>query len=176
MANDREKSPLEKWVDAQKGSPFFEDVLRKLVSFACAEWFRRENLVPISPEEALARVLAIRLPEFPIEKWLDSPARFALEIADFCEKTKILPLPKALLGTFPEQLDLRGVVCPNNAMRSRLVMAGLPEGAQLDIYLDDGSPIENVPGALVADGHIVKKRQKKEGFWLISVVKRPGRV
>jgi TusA-related sulfurtransferase len=86
------------------------------------------------------------------------------------------PLPEALKGVVPTLLDLRGVVCPNNSMRSRLVMAGLPEGAELEIYLDEGSPIENVPGALVADGHVVKKRQKKEGFWSISVVKRPVRV
>lgn len=173
---DKDKSPLEKWIEAQKGNPEFDAALRKLVSYACAEWFRRENLVAVAPEEALARVLATDMPEYPLGNWLDSPARFAPEIADFCEKTKIAPLPKALKGTFPEHLDLRGVVCPNNAIRSRLVMAGLPEGASLDIYLDDGSPIENVPGALVADGHIVKKRQKKENFWLLSVVKRPSRV
>ena len=173
---DMDKSPLEKWIDAQKGNPGFEVALRKLVSYACAEWFRRENLVAYAPEEALARVLATDMPEYPLGKWLDSPARFAPEIADFCEKTKVLPLPEALKGDFPKVLDLRGVVCPNNAMRSRLVMAGLPEGASLDIYLDDGSPIENVPGALVADGHIVKNRQKKEDFWLLSVVKRSSRV
>ena len=176
MSVKNEKHALEKWMDAQKGNPGFEIALRKLISFACSEWFRRENLVAVPPEEALARVLATDLPEYPLGKWLDSPARFAPEIADFCEKTKVNPLPTALKGTFPERLDLRGVVCPNNAMRSRLVMSGLPDGAELEISLDDGSPIENVPGALVADGHIVKKRQKKDGFWSISVVKRPSRV
>ena len=172
----KEKSALEKWIDAQKGDFGFESALRRLISFACSEWFRRENLVTIAPEEALARVLAANVPEYPLGKWLDSPARFAPEIADFCERTKVDPLPEALKGGMPTLLDLRGVVCPNNAMRSRLVMAGLPDGAELEIYLDDGSPIENVPGALVADGHVVKKRQKKEGFWSISVVKRPLRV
>jgi TusA-related sulfurtransferase len=171
-----EKSPLEKWIEAQKDKPDFTEALKRLVSYACAEWFRRENLVPVSPEEALARLLATDLPAFPLGKWLDSPARFAPEIADFCEKTKVLPLPEALMGAFPQVLDLRGVKCPNNAARSRLVMSGLPDGFSLDIYLDEGSPIENVPGALVADGHIVKKRQKNGDFWVISVVKRPGRV
>ena len=176
MSVKNEKHALEKWMDAQKGTPGFEVALRRLISFACSEWFRRDNAVPVAPDEALARVLATDLPEYPLGKWLDSHARFAPEIADFCEKTKVDPLPAALKGTFPERLDLRGVVCPNNAMRSRLVMSGLPEGAELEIYLDDGSPIENVPGALVADGHIVKNRQKKDGFWSISVVKRPSRV
>ena len=176
MLAEKEKKTLEKWIDAQKGNPGFETALKKLVAYACAEWFRRENDVSIAPEEALARFAACNLVDFPLGKWLDSPARFASEIAVFCEKSKVLPLPTALKGAFPKLLDLRGVVCPNNAARSRLVMSGLPDGAELEIYLDEGSPIENVPGALVADGHIVKKRQKKDGFWSISVVKRPSRV
>ena len=45
MVNNSEKSPLKKWVEAQKGNPGFDDALRKLVSFACSEWFRRENLI-----------------------------------------------------------------------------------------------------------------------------------
>ena len=176
MAQDIEKSPLEKWIDAQKDKPDFTEALKRLVSYACAEWFRLDNALPVAPEEALSRVIASDLPDYPLGKWLDSPARFASEIADFCEKTKISPLPSVLKGDFPSVLDLRGVRCPANAARSRLVMSGLPEGASLDIYLDEGSPIENVPGALVADGHIVKKRQKKENFWVISVVKRPSSV
>ena len=176
MSVKNEKHALEKWMDAQKGTPGFEIALRRLISFACSEWFRRENLVTMTPEEALARVLAADLPDYPLGKWLDSPARFAPEIAEFCEKTKVDPLPPGLKGAFPELLDLRGIICPNNSMRSRLVMSGLPEGSELEIYLDEGSPIENVPGALVADGHVVKNRQKKDGFWSISVVKRPSRV
>jgi TusA-related sulfurtransferase len=55
-------------------------------------------------------------------------------------------------------------------------MAGLPEGFRLKIYLDEGSPIENVPGALVADGHFVEKRQKNGNFWELSVVKHASSV
>ena len=160
-----------RWMEANRGSAGFAEALSRLVSFACAEWLRRGLGVPVPPAEALSRVALARLPDVPVSRWLESPEEHQAEIADFCEKTKVLPLPEALKGDFPKLLDLRGVVCPNNAMRSRLVMAGLPEGASLDIYLDDGSPIENVPGALVADGHIVKNRQKKEDFWLLSVVK-----
>ena len=71
----------------------------------------------------------------------------------------------------PDVLDLRGVVCPGNAARSRLVMSGYPRGRVLKIDLDEGSPIENVPGALVADGCSILSREKKDGFWEISVVK-----
>ena len=170
------KSPLEKWLEAQKGEPGFSLSLQKLLAFACAEWFRRSTGAVISPDEALSRVVAANLNDFPLGKWLDLPTRFTAEISDFCEKTKILPLPEALKGPIPELLDLRGVKCPLNAARSRLVMSGLPEGFHLKIYLDEGSPIENVPGALVADGHFVEKRQKKGSFWELSVVKHTSSV
>ena len=93
------------------------------------------------------------------------------EIADFCEKAKTLPLPAALQGEIHSVLDLRGVKCPLNAARSRIVMSGYPAGKTLKIWLDDGSPIENVPGSLVADGHKVLSREKKSNYWEISVVK-----
>jgi TusA-related sulfurtransferase len=50
-------------------------------------------------------------------------------------------------------------------------MSGYPRGRVLKIDLDEGSPIENVPGALVADGCSIVSREKKDGFWEISVVK-----
>ena len=50
-------------------------------------------------------------------------------------------------------------------------MAGYPRGRELSILLDEGSPIENVPGALVADGCRIVSREKNADFWKISVVK-----
>ena len=76
-----------------------------------------------------------------------------------------------LEGEVPALLDLRGVACPRNAVRSRLVMAGYPCGKVLEIWLDSGSPIENVPGSLVADGHKVLNREKKADYWVLKVVK-----
>ena len=57
------------------------------------------------------------------------------------------------------------------AVTPRLVMAGFPAGRPLEIYLDDGSPIENVPGSLVADGIKVLSRKKTGNYWVLSVVK-----
>ena len=112
-----------------------------------------------------------RLPEAPVNRWLESPEGYLSEIADFCVKSKSGPLPEALRGDVPSELDLRGVKCPLNAARSRLVMAGYPRGRELSILLDEGSPIENVPGALVADGCRIVSREKNADFWKISVVK-----
>lgn len=160
-----------RWMEANRGSAGFPEALSRLVSFACAEWLRQGSGVPVPPEEALSRVALARLPEVPVERWLEAPEGHLAEIAAFCAKSKSEPLPEALRGEVPGELDLRGVKCPLNAARSRLVMAGYPRGKALSILLDDGSPIENVPGALVADGCRIVFREKKADFWQISVVK-----
>lgn len=164
------KTPLQFWIDANRCEPGFGDSLAKLLGFACVEWLRRTRGVLVSKEEAFALFVASDPLKFG--GWVASPERFPDEIADFCEKSKVAALPENVQVDFPTCLDLRGVTCPGNAVRSRLVLAGLPEGFCIKIALDDGSPIENVPQALVADGHKVLHREKKEGFWEIEVVKR----
>lgn len=167
-----QNTTIGRWIEANANLPNFAEALKTLVSYACAEWFRREWGGVIAPGEALSRVILAPPQGCPLSSWLENPTRFGPEIADFCEKIKILPLPESLRCEIPEILDLRGVECPKNAARSRLVMSGYPSGKTLEIWLDDGSPIENVPGALVADGHKVLYREKKGDFWAIKVVKR----
>ena len=149
----------------------FDEALKALVSYACAEWFLRSKSVVVSPSDALSRFVLADIGDYPVSRWLEHPEHYCEEIAAFCEKAKSgEPLP-GLTVDVPDELDLRGVKCPGNAVRSRLVMSGYPRGRVLRIALDEGSPIENVPGALVADGCSVVSREKKDGFWVISVVK-----
>lgn len=176
MTDELRYSPIERWIEANQGSAGFESALRKLLAFACSDWIRRGCGQMVEPEMALAQVVAVNMPQFTMGAWLDDPMGCSTKIADFCERIKIMPLPRELQSEFPKVLDLRGVVCPRNAARSRLVLAGAPKGARLSIYLDEGSPIENVPQALVADGHFVEKREKKGNFWIINVVKGEARV
>lgn len=176
MTDSLQNSPIARWIQTNEKSQGFAENLQKLLAFACSNWIQRGSGVILSPESALAKVVTAHLDRFPVGEWLDSPKDFSSEIADFCEKTKDLDLPEVLKQDFPTELDLRGVICPRNAARSRLVLSGLPEGFRIHILLDDGSPIENVPQALVADGHIVENRQKKGNFWSLTVVKRGIRV
>ena len=164
-------SPVLRWMEANKNSEGFAESLRKLLMYACVEWIRRGTSALLKPEEALSKIVCCNLPEFPVGEWAEKPENYMDEIADFCEKAKILPLPPALQGEIPSVLDLRGVKCPLNAARSRIVMSGYPAGRTLKILLDEGSPIENVPGSLIADGHKVLSREKKGNYWEISVVK-----
>ena len=165
------ENPLFQWVQSNKDKEGFGVSLVKLLSFACSEWIRRECSVSLTGSDGLSWFLAKAQSEFPLARWVESPEKNADAIVDFCEKSRREPIPECLKMDFPKVVDLRGVVCPGNAVRARLIMAGFPAGRPLDFYLDEGSPIENVPGTLVADGVAVVSRVKKEGYWVLTVVK-----
>jgi hypothetical protein len=38
--------------------------------------------------------------------------------------------------------------------------------------VSSGNPIENVPSALIADGHLILEREKKGDFWKIFILKQ----
>ncbi len=54
------------------------------------------------------------------------------------------------------ELDLRGVPCPLNWVRTRLALEPLKAGAQLVVRLDPGEPLESVPRSAREDGHEVE--------------------
>ena len=53
------------------------------------------------------------------------------------------------------ELDLTGVPCPMNWVRTRLALEDMPAGARLDVVLDDGEPLTSVPRSAREDGHDV---------------------
>ena len=62
--------------------------------------------------------------------------------------------PATVSGT--RELDLRGVPCPLNWVRTRLALESLEAGAQLVVRLDPGEPLESVPRSAREDGHEVE--------------------
>ncbi len=52
-------------------------------------------------------------------------------------------------------LDLRGVSCPLNFVRTRLFMDKLSPGDTLQVLLDPGEPVESVRASIEAEGHKV---------------------
>lgn len=69
--------------------------------------------------------------------------------------------------------DLRGVLCPMNFVRTKLELASLQSGDVLEIWLDDGKPIENVPGSVRLEGHtVISETQTAEGYWQVLIRKK----
>lgn len=50
-------------------------------------------------------------------------------------------------------LDLSGVPCPTNWVRTKLELEDMEVGDRLEVLLDDGEPIRNVPRSIKDDGH-----------------------
>jgi TusA-related sulfurtransferase len=71
-----------------------------------------------------------------------------------------------------EKLDLRGVKCPLNYVKTKLKLEELEAGQVLDILLDDGEPIVNVPRSAKEDGYkILEVRKIEEGGYLCRILK-----
>jgi sulfite reductase (NADPH) hemoprotein beta-component/sulfite reductase (ferredoxin) len=71
-----------------------------------------------------------------------------------------------------ELLDLSGVACPMNFVKTKIKLTTMPVGSQLDVLLDDGAPIENVPLSLEEQGQTILSREKvSDHQWKIRVEK-----
>ncbi|MFA6623356.1 MAG: sulfurtransferase TusA family protein [Fibrobacteraceae bacterium] len=176
------ETPLQKWLSVNKGNPALPDALRTLVGHAWVGILRRadpENPV-FSPEEALslAMTLPARLLPPHFGEWISDPVPESREIVAFCENSENFDVSciAGLCRPSGADLDLRGVRCPLNAVRSRIFLAGLRPGAEVSVSLDDGAPIENVPQALIADGHCVLKTEKTGDYWRIRVRRGDNKV
>lgn len=53
------------------------------------------------------------------------------------------------------ELDLAGVRCPMTYAKVKLMLETLAGGDQLEVLLDVGEPVRNVPASLRRDGHEV---------------------
>ena len=71
-----------------------------------------------------------------------------------------------------QQIDLRGVNCPTNFVKAKLALEELDNGAIVQILLDDGEPVKNVPRSLKADGHkLIGLKQTDEGHYILELEK-----
>lgn len=71
-----------------------------------------------------------------------------------------------------DRLDLSGVPCPANFTRAFLRLEGMEVGETLELIVDDGEPIDNVPANLEEDGHEVFLRERLgESSWRLLVRK-----
>jgi sulfite reductase (ferredoxin) len=68
-------------------------------------------------------------------------------------------------------LDLRGTECPFNYVKTKLYMEGMEKGEIIEVLLDAGAPVENVPKSLDNDGQKVMEIIKQEDHYKVVVEK-----
>jgi TusA-related sulfurtransferase len=69
-------------------------------------------------------------------------------------------------------LDLRGTPCPLNFIRAKLCLEKMPAGSLLEVWLDGGEPIEQVPDSLSMEGYLIEQIQERTNFYAL-LVRRP---
>ena len=72
------------------------------------------------------------------------------------------------------QIDLRGTPCPLNFVRTKLRLEQMAPGAVLEVWLDAGEPIEQVPDSLKMEGYQILETQfvadePESGFFAMKV-------
>ena len=68
--------------------------------------------------------------------------------------------------------DFRGVACPMNFVKTKIQLSTMQSGQLLEILLDDGQPINNVPGSVRQEGHEVLSTEKIDNYWKVLIRKK----
>ena len=70
------------------------------------------------------------------------------------------------------ELDLRGVICPYNFVKTKLKLEAMEQGQILSVLLDDGDPIRNVPRSVCNEGHTILWQGRVEGTYRVLIRRR----
>jgi sulfite reductase (ferredoxin) len=68
--------------------------------------------------------------------------------------------------------DLRGVICPLNFVKAKIALEKLNPGEILEILLDEGEPVRNVPASFQDQGQDVLEVKKIDGHFCVKVRRR----
>ncbi|MDR2160284.1 MAG: sulfurtransferase TusA family protein [Treponema sp.] len=70
------------------------------------------------------------------------------------------------------RVDITTVVCPVTFVKAKVALEELEDGQLLEVRLNDGEPIQNVPRSLKDEGHrVISVKRAEDGAWLLRVVK-----
>lgn len=86
-----------------------------------------------------------------------------------------LPEGKPGQGEKPAEVrlkDLRGVACPMNFVQTKIQLSGMQPGEVLEIWIDDGHPINNVPASIRNEGHTILEQIQTDNYWRVLIKKK----
>ena len=74
-------------------------------------------------------------------------------------------------GASNDKIDLLGVKCPFNYVKTKIKLETMESGSTLEVLLDDGEPAENVPRSVQNDGHKLLSLEEENGHFKMIVEK-----
>ena len=70
-----------------------------------------------------------------------------------------------------QHLDLKGIPCPLNFVKTKLALESMRTGSTLEVLLDDGEPIINVAASVKEEGHQILKVENMSEHWKLIIRK-----
>ena len=70
------------------------------------------------------------------------------------------------------KVNLRGVPCPLNLVKAKLAIEKVAVGDILEIEIDDGEPIQNLPVSLSRQGQEIIETIKQQCYFCLRVRRR----
>ncbi len=68
--------------------------------------------------------------------------------------------------------DITDVVCPITFVKAKVALEELDDGQVLELKLNGGEPIQNVPRSLKDEGHkVADVRKNEDGTYTLAVIK-----
>lgn len=102
---------------------------------------------------------------------MDDSLRFNLPEVEATPKAQE-PQSRFIAPKADKRMDFTGVACPMNFVKTKLAMAPMQSGQTLEILLDDGEPIANVPESVKMEGHEILHQEPIEGdSWSVLIKK-----
>ncbi|GHV84247.1 transcriptional regulator [Spirochaetia bacterium] len=77
-----------------------------------------------------------------------------------------------MYDTVHAKIDITNVVCPITFVKTKVALEDIEDGQVLEVRLNDGEPIQNVPRSLKDEGHkVTGTKRLDDGTYLLTVVK-----
>ena len=71
-----------------------------------------------------------------------------------------------------DRVDITDVVCPVTFVKAKVALEELGDGDILEVRLNDGEPLQNVPRSIKEEGHkILKLNDNEDGTYTLIVKK-----
>ena len=86
------------------------------------------------------------------------------------DATSQSPEPLSELPTEPDTvLDLRGTPCPINFVRTKLQLQRMETGKLLEVWIDAGEPVAQVPDSLKMEGYGIEQLIEQGNYYALQV-------
>lgn len=71
-----------------------------------------------------------------------------------------------------EKVDITDVVCPVTFVKTKVALEELEDGQILQVHLNDGEPVQNVPRSVKDEGHqVLKLNDNEDGTYELYIRK-----